>query len=243
MMGYTHIAIGSAVAVSTSLLFDQPSPTQFLIASVAGAVGGIIVDVDVKDSKHPKITDGSRSRLAVIGFIILGLLIDLVFRSGIWKYLIAQKNTVLAGVIALTVLSVAGHHTDHHVLTHTLLFLFLITICISLIYPPATKFFVVGFIMHLLLDMLNYGYQGRGIMLLYPFKKTGGIALRICNASQTGNKVAYFIGIALFVLVSVVYAFSFKKMWYGLPVIILVAYLVVVLHFVRITSEQEIEGK
>ena len=78
MMGYTHevIGVGGAVATSIVLSSGKPTPDIFIVAAVSGIIGGIMVDADVVDQKGPnRVTDGSRSRLAAIGILIVGLVL------------------------------------------------------------------------------------------------------------------------------------------------------------------------
>lgn len=45
MMGYTHAAIGAAGAMGAV------SPQDYIIAVTAGVIGGVLVDIDVRNQK------------------------------------------------------------------------------------------------------------------------------------------------------------------------------------------------
>ena len=65
MMGYTHAAIGAAGTLSLAALNGDGSSTLYITASIAGALGGVAVDIDTRDNlTNPKVTDAGRTRLA-----------------------------------------------------------------------------------------------------------------------------------------------------------------------------------
>lgn len=77
MMGYTHAAIGAAGALSLAALNGDGSPVLYITATVAGALGGVAVDIDTRDNlKNPKVTDAGRTRLATAGLLVISILLD-----------------------------------------------------------------------------------------------------------------------------------------------------------------------
>ena len=255
MMGYTHAAIGAGGALAAAILSSQgkPSPELYVVAAVAGVLGGIIVDADVVDKKVPsKVTDGSRSRLVGIGILIAGLLLDAGLNMGILSGIMERHNNALGGTAALLILGIIAHLigriVGHRTFSHSLWFIGLTTLSIYFICPIATGYFFIGAILHLLLDLLNNQAPNRdgswhGVWLLYPIKKGNGIALRKCKAFGTGNTAFYFIGIILFVLSTGYYVWLIQDSELMAVPIILLIIAVLALHFVRRKSEKEMANK
>lgn len=77
MMGYTHAAISAAGALSIAALNGDGSPALYITAALAGAVGGVAVDIDTRDNlTNPKVTDAGRTRLAIVGLLGISILLD-----------------------------------------------------------------------------------------------------------------------------------------------------------------------
>lgn len=255
MMGYTHEAIGAGGAVAASIVLSSGklTPGNFIVAAVSGIIGGIMVDADVVDQKVPnKVTDGSRSRLAAIGILIVGLVLDYVFHLGIREDIILHKNEAIGGAVAFIVLGVMAHiiglTIGHRTFSHSLWFVALTTISVYFIYPSASVYFFIGAILHLLFDLLNYQAPNKngswhGVWLLYPIKRGDGIALRKCKAAGTGNKTIYFIATITTVALTGYYALSMHNSITVIAPIILIIASVIILHFVRVKSEKEIAEK
>lgn len=240
MMGYTHAAIGAAGALAVASLNGSESPEIYLTAAIAGALGGVVVDIDTKDQrKDPKVTDAGRTRLATIGLVVLGLLLDIATDGTIISSIVSRQYFAMGGVIAFIVLMIIGHNTEHRTFSHSLLFSALTSVCIYFIYPQATIYYLVGEVLHLLLDMLNYPYKNHGIWLLYPIKTGRGIAFELCKSARTGNKICYFIGIISFAAISIYYMWTIGDTDKIASPIIVLVYIVVAFHFVRRKSEKE----
>ena len=239
MMGYTHAATGAAVALAYAMGTTDNSPETYLVATVAGALGGIAVDIDTKDQlTNPKVTDAGRSRIAVLGLIAIGALLAFLLKFNICQTIIKDPYSVLGGTIAFIVLMVIGHSTDHRTFTHSLLFTILTGACVIYVNEGAAEFYLVGCWLPLLLDMLNNPFRGHGVWLLYP-KKGKGIALGWCKAARTGNKVFYFIGIILFAGLSAFYIWQLNSIEQSIAPAIIAVYMIIAMHFVRIKSEKE----
>ena len=88
---------------------------------------------------------------------------------------------------------------------NSLLFVVITSVSVYCIYPDTAVYYFIGSILHLLFDMLNNPFQNHGVWLLYPIETGKGIALGICKAARTGNKICYFVGIISFVVISVFY--------------------------------------
>ena len=240
MMGYTHAAIGAAGALTLAAMNGDGSPTLYITASIAGALGGVAVDIDTRDNlTNPKVTDAGRTRLAIVGLLGIGILLDGVFKTGILTTAISRQYTALTGLIVFAVILLIGFFTPHRTFSHSLLFIGITSIGVYCIYPDAATYYFVGGILHLLFDMLNYPFRNHGIWLLYPIKPGKGIALGICKAARTGNKICYFAGIIIFVGMSAIYIWEIGNVAKAVSPTIIFVYMVISMHLVRRKSEKE----
>lgn len=240
MMGYTHAAIGAGSALAYSMVVGDGSPELYVVSTITGALGGVAIDVDVHDHKtNPKVTDGSRSRIAIAILLGVGAILDFVFKFGIMSVVIDRQYVAIGGVIAFVALMIIGYNTDHRSFTHSILFTVLTGACIFAVFPYATEYYVIGCISHLLLDLLNGKYHEHGVWLFYPIKIGKGIALGWCKAGRKGNKVFYFIGIIAFIAMSALYIWQINDLHNSIAPGIVFIYFVIAMHFVRRKSERE----
>lgn len=239
MMGYTHVAVGSAISMGLTICSKNISSELCILSVTAGALGGALVDIEVKDhKKNPKVTDASRTRIAVIGAIAIMFINDLIFKLDILSDILLRKKEVLIGLMSFIVLLIFGYKSEHRTFTHSLLFVLLATFGIYCFCPSMAIYFFANSLSHLILDMLNYKYYQHGIWLLYPLKIGRRIALGLCKSARVGNKLFYFIGMAFLIIFCFCY-FITSEFISMIPVLIQLTYLIIVLHFVRIKSEKE----
>ena len=163
MMGYTHAAIGAAGAVGVALASGTVSSPNYVLAVTAGVIGGILVDIDVRDRRtdSEKMTDASRTRWAMLGLTVVCVLLDWIFKGSIFQDIIQRKNTAIIGAVLLgIVLCVARMIKGHRTFSHSLLFVFLSTLGIFLVYPAMTLYYLTGSLLHVLIDLLNNQVPG-----------------------------------------------------------------------------------
>lgn len=240
MMGYTHAVMGAAGAVTLAILGGKGTPEQYFLATIVGTIGGIAADFDVKDNfENPKVTEAIRTKIATLGLLVLGVILDIVFNMGSFANNVSRQSFALFGAISFCFLLLIGFFTKHRTFTHSLLFYILTSICVYLIYPNAVVYYSVGYFLHIVLDVLNFKVHGHGIWLLFPIKIGKGIALGLCKSGRTGNKVLYFVGLSGFIVSSVVYFWVMNDVKSIIVSSILLVYIPLVLHFVRIKSEKE----
>lgn len=254
MMGYTHAAIGAAGGLAAAIILSEGDVTSalYVTATVAGILGGISVDADVIDQRDEKvITDGSRSRLAAIEILIVGLLLDAGFKMGIISNILSAPNKVWMGIAGFIILFLIAHLIGriigHRTFSHSLWFILLTTACIALVYPAAGGYFFLGSILHLLFDLLNYQAPNKdgtwhGVWLFYPIKRGNGIALRKCKAYSKGNRSLYFTAILLYVVMTIYYVVRMGSIKQAVAPIILLIVTVIILHIVRRKSEKELRA-
>ncbi len=254
MMGYTHAAIGAAGGLAASIILQEGdvTPALCITATVAGVIGGIAVDADVKDQRgEKKITDGSRSRLAAIGILIVGLLLDKVLNYGILANIISDSFNAQIGLLGFFILCLIAHIigrvVGHRTFSHSIWFIILTSICMTLIYPAAGVYFCIGSVLHLLFDLLNNQAPNNdgtwhGIWLFYPIKRGNGIALRKCKAFGQGNTAVYFMAIIGYIVLTAYYVLLIRNTERAIAPVILLVSIVIILHFVRKKSERELRA-
>lgn len=239
MMGYTHAVTSAAGAVAMASAYGDDTPELYLVSTIAGALGGVAIDIDCKDHlDNPRVTDAGRSRLAVLGLLVLGVILDCAFRFGALQVIISRQYLSLGGLIACLLLLIIGRKSEHRTITHSLLFSAMVSVCVYYVYPEAEVYFFVGCLIHLLLDMFNYPVHNHGVWLLYP-KKGKGIAFKICKSARIGNKIIYFIGLTGFIVISIYYIFQMNDNNLAVAPSLLMLYIVITMHFVRRKSERE----
>ncbi len=255
MMGYTHAAIGAAGGLAAAIILSDGDATSalYVTATVAGILGGIAVDADVIDQRDEKvITDGSRSRLAAIGILIVGLLLDAGFKMGVVSSILSTPNKAWIGFVGFIILFLIAHLIGriigHRTFSHSVWFILLTTTCIALIYPAAGGYFFLGAILHLLFDLLNNQAPNKdgkwhGVWLFYPIKRGKGIALKKCKAFGKVNSALYFTAIILYVVLTIYYVVLMGSLKQAVAPIILLITTVIDLHFVRRKSEKELRPK
>lgn len=237
MMGYTHASIGAAGALTVAVTCFDVTPEFCMVASVAGALGGVIVDIDSKDNK--KVTDAGRTRIAVLGLLALSIVLDLLFDYNILFDIISREYAAIGGAVVFLIVSAIGYTSEHRTFSHSLLFVLLTTLSVYSVYPQADAFFAIGATLHLILDMLNNPYQGHGVWLFYPIKKGKGIAAGVCKAARNGNKAFYFIGQVVFVGASGYSIWLINDWTKCISLLVIIVYMLVIMHFVRVKSEKE----
>ena len=262
MMGYTHVIVGAASTLGiAALIGDTTQPETYIVASVAGALGGVSCDIDMKDvrkrpgdsNRKPEITDASRTRLATVGLIIVGALLGVIFQYKYVSNIIVDIHSgqyisvIGAGFFAIFMLLCYFVVKEHRGFTHSFLFILLSAAGICCVIPQATLFYIVGAVSHLVIDTLNYqtGKFGNrhGIWLFYPIRVGDGVAFGVCKSDRKGNKITYFTGSLLFLVLSGFLLWRIKDPTQMIAPIIIIVYCLVVLHLVRIKSEREIRHK
>ncbi|MCR5205980.1 MAG: metal-dependent hydrolase [Lachnospiraceae bacterium] len=203
MMGGTHFVFGMASA----LAIMQPNTVSGVIASMAGgAIGGWIVDVDIKDRDMDTETDSGRERIynTIIDALCLLVffVVDYFTGKGMCQYVIDNWGVMVWGaLLGLLVLVIVGLNTSHRTFTHSIFALALFSILVYMACRPATVPFAIGYASHLFLDLFNK----RGPRILFPLKWRP--CLGLCAADGTVNRVLFWISlIATMVLSAVLFS-------------------------------------
>ncbi|ONI38114.1 hypothetical protein AN639_11495 [Candidatus Epulonipiscium fishelsonii] len=173
MMGLTHLFVGTASALALT------SSTYGVIpALIGGAMGGTISDIDTKNNTFLKYFKFKT--------LLIGLAVDFVLQGRILSYIVsANKVMLLVGIVLFFILLQIGKVQKHRGPTHSILALIIISLSIALFCLPIIPAFIVGFISHLILDLLNK----KSVSIFFPCK---GICLKLCYADKLANKILMF---------------------------------------------------
>lgn len=187
MLGRTHIVLGMASA----LIALRPDSVPGVVAAVtSGALGGWIVDIDVKQA------DADREKVyntIIDGLVIAGLFaLDFFIGGGMCEYVKTNWGlTVWGPLLGIIILSLIGFNTKHRTFTHSFLCMALFGVCFFFFCRPACAPFLIGYASHLFADFFNR----LGLQLFFPLKWRP--CLKMCHSDKKANKVLFWIGLAL----------------------------------------------
>ena len=164
MLGKTHMAVGVA---ATLALTNPTTITELVLGSGIGALGAVISDIDVGTSESHKEADKIIAIVTII-LIVIGVL-DHFCGLGIWNRMKSNRIIYQIVIAALVFIGICayGKEQPHRSFMHSFLALGLLSASMAVIYPAVVKYFAVGFLSHIALDIFNY----KRVRLLYPMKK------------------------------------------------------------------------
>ena len=180
MMGRTHFAVGLATALA---VIQPKSVGECMVAVFAGALGGVTADNDTLNQSN-----SLKGQLLALKTALGALLIDYFFKLGICESIMANPKKALVGLVAFLVLWFIGFFSDHRTFTHSFLAMILYSLAIGLIYEPFTLGFMVAYLSHLALDILNR----KKMPLLYPLDL--GICLKLCYSDGKVDTFLMYVG-------------------------------------------------
>ena len=193
MMGKTHLTIGVAAAIAAA----QPSTVPECLAAVAaGAIGGVICDIDTLRN------DGNNDSIAVQ--LTAAATAACIFAVDWWQNmglcastLALDRNRLSIGAIALFALWIIGFFSSHRGFTHSIAAGALFSQAVWMLCPALAVPFAAAYASHIFLDLLNK----KGVRLLFPMK--GGVHFDLFYSDRTANDLLFALGIiacAFFIL-------------------------------------------
>lgn len=196
MLGKTHFSVGMAAGIAIC----RPQTMPMLIAGAGlAAFGGTICDIDVETSDAHEQVD----RMLVVAVIMVAAVVvmDFIFRVGIYRRLMANSNIarVIIGSLAFLMICAFGKEQPHRSFMHSFLALAMLSICVYIIFPDMTPYFMVGFMSHMFIDVFNRKRE----KFFWPVGK--GFCLHWCSANGMVNKILFYVStmaVVLFVLTS-----------------------------------------
>lgn len=196
MLGKTHFSVGMAAGIAIC----RPQTMPMLIAGAGlAAFGGTICDIDVETSDAHEQVD----RMLVVAVIMVAAVVvmDFIFRVGIYRRLMGNSNIarVIIGSLAFLVICAFGKEQPHRSFMHSFLALAMLSICVYIIFPDMTPYFMVGFMSHMFIDVFNRKRE----KFFWPVGK--GFCLHWCSANGIVNKILFYVStmaVVLFILTS-----------------------------------------
>ena len=217
MQTNTHLAVGACLGLTLTLA----APTEITVLGLcATSIGAIIPDIDIdgtgkKETKY--IIMGISATLALVP-VLAGLvcmpeifaclkrtsfmsLISSIAAKGIigWSYIAFLISTIM-GFALFIGLCAFSNKTDHRTFSHSFMGMALFTFSIVLINPMAAGFFLVGYLSHIGLDLLNY----RPVKLLYPKKR--GFSFRLCYSNSRFSLDLLIFSVIILIIESIMKA-------------------------------------
>lgn len=204
MLGKTHFVLGMASA----LAITRPQTVAGVITSMtAGAIGGWIVDIDLKNRDIERSDDAKREHIydAIIDgiFILAFIALDFFIGKGMCKYVIDNWGVMVWGsLFGIIILLLIGLFTKHRTFTHSFLAMGLFSGLMYLSCRPASIPFAIGYASHLIVDFFNK----RGLQLFFPAKWR--LCLKLCSSYEMANEVLFWVSFAIDIALG---AFLFAK--------------------------------
>jgi len=185
MTGETHI---NTAVTCGMLLFSPQSITELALGTGLLVIGATISDIDASNSR------AKQQVVRIRAYIVVTLIIIYIIskQTGLNIFLITvhrlKNSPTVIAIATLFLMCLYGSKTTHRTFMHSILACMLLALCIGLITDIIyVKYFLVGFISHILLDLLNE----RPVSVLYPLNKK--FSLRLCRSSGLIDKILFAI--------------------------------------------------
>ena len=191
MSGKTHMAVGVGMA---TLLLPTNDAKTIIGGTTLSLIGSLIVDIDTDKSKGAVLLKEAFGGVVVL--IILGVLLQTKFNINVLNYITENKaiTQMFPALAILVVVLTIGKFSSHRGFTHSLIGIIAYTVPIYMLVGSLYTWFLIGYIAHILADILNK----KEVRLLYPLKD--GICLKLCSADGVVDKILFISFIAITVL-------------------------------------------
>lgn len=185
MNGSTHAAVGAATALVVACVtvgkLDAAAASN---VAIAGMAGGVLADIDLKQSKAAQWT-----RRGITICVVMLFLVSLAqfMKSG--RVTAVGSVRMIGGMALFICLAIAGMKAPHREKTHSFVFLCGFSVAVFCITDSlAATAFALGYFSHLVIDFPNK----KGECLLWPLPKR--FCLGLCGANGIVSKCLCFIG-------------------------------------------------
>lgn len=193
----THVATGAAL----TLMLMQPDNIKYLTLSLAGGViGSIIPDIDSKNSETNQVFD--KVTIITLLTIVVCIGLEYFFNIGIYKLIAKRTNIeeIITTLILFFIMCIIGSRTNHRSFTHSILGLIIYSLILYISLPKVFIIsFMIGYISHILLDLLNH----KGLKLFFPLKKR--FCFDLFDSSGVVNNIIFGISCMVLFGILVVY--------------------------------------
>lgn len=189
MQGKTHTMVGIACALTATGIIRGGDVSIPLIATsfVAGGLGGLAPDFDSKKSI------GSNMMRKTIKIGMLLLLLYKFFYPYVCNEALPISSPLvimqsILGWLPLFLIFLFGMNTHHRTFMHSFTVCIASMICLYVLLPYWATYYLIGYVSHLLLDLLNK----KRVQLLWPWP-IGNVCLRLCAADGIVDKIIFII--------------------------------------------------
>lgn len=181
MLAKAHITIGMAAAMTVM----RPETVPEALPVIAGAaIGCLICDIDCDIAAEKK--DSSRWRVAMFAVAAAALIEDHLLKAGMWESI--HPYLWFFGLAGFALTCTFAGISSHRGFSHSLLAMACAAGSIWLIFPAMTKPFIIAFLSHIALDLMNK----RPLKVLYPVQK--GWCLGWFYANKLADKIFGTVG-------------------------------------------------
>lgn len=190
----------ATIATGMATMLMHSNDIKYMIGgSILAIAGALIVDIDSANSKASSYFRTMLSYGVVI--VVLNIILKLYIGIDIFNNVL-QNNEIkhlVIPVALLLILLVIGSRTKHRKVVHSFLFLVIYTIPIYMLVGPLYVWFSVGYLTHILVDLLNEKEE----RLFFPLKK--GFCFGLCKS----NGIVDFSLFAIFLFITLI---QYKEM-------------------------------
>ena len=208
MTSRTHIPIG----VITALAVAQPATIPGCMCAIAGgAIGGLFPDIDNAPVQKKYNISEKEDWWQLVVYAVLGIGaffgLDYIFGDGACNYIYTNFGipmgiaiVIFIGLCIFGLWRTSGKQLNpHRTFMHSLLACILFTVCVWFICRPISIAFGLGFISHILIDIVNK----TGVQYFWPIKTK--ICLKWCDSNGKTNRIVGTIAILMAISVSMYY--------------------------------------
>lgn len=185
MSGTTHILLGTAATICVT----QPTTkTELIAATLVGALGSMIADIDTDNSKISTFFRSGLFLLILFGYLQLHY--GVVDVSSIYQYMETQfALPQMIGCFVFLLLLLLGTFTKHRHVTHSIEYTLLLCVCMYFIQPSFVLPLAIGLLSHIVLDLLNYKKVRLSLLFKLEF------AFKICASDGAINTLLTTVGL------------------------------------------------
>ena len=187
----THVMCSNFISLC---LMRPNSISDLLITCGVATIGGLLPDVDLKDSTSDKLFD--RLMTSLVTIVLMSVFIKYFFDIDLYcKIKECSYINYLVSVCLFIVMAYLGSKSSHRSFTHSILGLFVYSAILSYGFGMNIVFpYFVSHLSHIVLDLFNM----KGVALCYPSKYR--LCLNLCESNGKVNKFLFILFSILIVL-------------------------------------------
>lgn len=197
----THVMCANLVSL---YLMKPDNISELLITCGVASLGGLVPDVDLKDSTSDKLFD--RLMTSLITIVLMSFLIKYFFDIDLYcKIKEYDIFSYLISICLFIIIAYFGSKSSHRSFTHSILGLFIYTgiLFYGFGFNVVIPYFV-SHLSHIVLDLFNK----KGIALFYPSRFR--FSLDLCESNGKVNKFLFILFSVLIVLYLVLLGMDIK---------------------------------